>query len=203
MTRLTFEDFSTPAPEPAAPAAPPAREPALPDAQEIRLNAYEEGYKAGWDDATAAENEARTRIGADFAKTLQELSFSYHEARSHVLGALGPLLSAIVEKVVPQVAESGFARTVLEVAMQMAEKAGDAPVEIRVCPENRPALAELTGTDPGLPLRIVEDDTLGPGQALLSGATGECEIDIDGMLDSIRAALDEFLTTEEEARRHG
>jgi len=203
MRPLRLEDFSASLSEPQAPEASAAPAPELPDAQEIRLNAYEEGYKAGWDDAAAAEAEAHSRIAADFAKTLHELSFGYHEARAHVLGALGPLLTAMVEKVVPGVAAAGFASSVVEAAMRMAEKAADAPVEIRVCPENRQALVDLAGSDPGLPLRIVEDATLGPGQALLSGAAGECEIDIDGMLDSIRTAVDEFLTTEEEVRRHG
>ncbi|SIO49765.1 flagellar assembly protein FliH [Rhodovulum sp. ES.010] len=198
MNRLRLEDFAAPAPQQPA-AAPP--EP--PDAQDIRLNAYEEGYKAGWDDAAAAENEEHARVSADFAKTLQEMSFSYHEARAHVLAALGPLLTAMVERVVPHIASAGFARTVVETAMQMAEAEANRPVRLRINPDNREALDALIGEDPGLPLAIVDDDTVGPGQALVSGTESECEIDIDGMLAAIQTALDEFLKTEEEARRHG
>ncbi|TCO73378.1 flagellar biosynthesis protein [Rhodovulum euryhalinum] len=199
MNRLNLEDFS--APQPAA--QQPVAQPEPPDTQDMRLNAYENGYKAGWDDATAAEAEARTRIAADFAKTLQEMSFSYHEARAHVLGALGPLLNAMVERVIPQIAADGFARTVVETAMQIADAEVDRPVRMRVCPENRDALEELVGRDPGLPLVVVEDDTLGPGQALVSAGTAEKEIDIDGTLSAIRTALEDFLTTQEETRRHG
>lgn len=195
MTRLTLEDFSA--------AEPPVAQPEPVDTHDIRLAAYEEGYKAGWDDATAAEAEAHARIAADFAKTLQEMSFSYHEARAHVLSALGPLLNAMVERVIPQIAAAGFARTVVETAMQIADAEVDRPVRMRVSPENRDALEDLVGSDPGLPLTVVEDDTLGPGQALVSAGTAENEIDIDGMLTGIRSALDDFLTIQEETRRHG
>ncbi|TCM87073.1 flagellar biosynthesis protein [Rhodovulum steppense] len=197
MTRLNLEDFSAPRVE-----EPEAR-PEPFDAQDIRLKAFEEGYKAGWDDAAAAEAESHARITADFAKTLQEMSFSYHEARAHMLAALGPLLSAMVERVLPQIAAAGFARTVVETAMQLAETQAERPVRIRVCPENRAALEGLIATDPGLPLAVVEDDTLGPGQALVSAGTVENEIDIDGMLSALRTALDDFLTTQEETRHNG
>lgn len=213
MSRLNLEDFSSPrfmepAARPAAAGAPaaqsaPAAQAAPADTQDARLNAFEDGYKAGWDDATAAETQGRERITADFAKTLQEMSFSYHEARAHVLGALGPLLTAMVERVMPQIARAGFARTVVETALQLADSEAGRPVRLRVCPENRAALEELLGHDPGLPLTVVDDDTLGPGQALVSAGIAEREIDIDGMLSSIQTALDDFLTTQEEARHHG
>ncbi|TCP39092.1 flagellar biosynthesis protein [Rhodovulum marinum] len=202
MSRLNLEDFSA-RHVTEAPAARPAEPVETAETQDVRLNAFEDGYKAGWDDATAAETQGRERIAADFAKTLQEMSFSYHEARAHVLGALGPLLTAMVERVMPQLAAAGFARTVVETAMQLAEAQADRPVRMRVCPENRAALEDLVGADPGMPVVIVADDTLGPGQALVSAGEAEREIDIDGMLSAIQTALDEFLTTQKEARHHG
>jgi len=198
MSRLFLEDFSD---HEAGPQIDP--EPPTIDAEEIRLNAYEEGYRAGWDDASAAEAAARTRIGADFEKTLQELSFGYHEARVHVLEALEPLLSVMVERVLPELARWGLAPKVVEIAREMAETEAGRPLQLQVCPENREALEELVGADPGLPLRIVDDPGLGPGQAVLRGGAAEREIDIDGMLAAIRSALNDFMTTEEEARRHG
>ncbi|MBL3568947.1 hypothetical protein BV509_04475 [Rhodovulum sulfidophilum] len=201
MSRLLLEDFSNHGARPRA-----GREPdpaPVEDTQQVRLDAYEEGYRAGWDDATAAEAESRARIGADFEKTLQELSFSYHEARTHVMEALEPLLTAMVDRVLPDLARQGFARKVVEIALELAEAEANTPLQLRVCPENRDALEELAGADPGLPLQIVDDATLGPGQALLRGGAGEREIDIDGMLAAIRSALNDFMTTEEEARRHG
>jgi flagellar M-ring protein FliF len=73
-----LEDFATLA-GPAA-QAPSDPAPALADAE--RLAAYEQGYRAGWDDAVRAEAADQARIGAELARNLQEMSFSFHEARS-------------------------------------------------------------------------------------------------------------------------
>ena len=48
---------------------------------------YETGYSAGWDDAVRAETEAHKRISAEFARNLQDLGFTFHEARAHVIPA--------------------------------------------------------------------------------------------------------------------
>jgi hypothetical protein len=53
--------------------------------EEAKLAAYEQGYQAGWDDAAAAQVRGpdgdRGRSGAKPAT----LSFTYQEARSHIL----------------------------------------------------------------------------------------------------------------------
>mgnify|MGYP003515970463 CR=1 FL=1 len=53
--------------------------------QESRLEAYEQGYRAGWEDAAAAHAEDQRRIRVDLARSLQALGFTYQEARAHVL----------------------------------------------------------------------------------------------------------------------
>jgi hypothetical protein len=52
--------------------------------EEAKVASFEQGYKAGWDDAVAAQSEDQTRIRADLARNLQSLSFTYQEARSHM-----------------------------------------------------------------------------------------------------------------------
>lgn len=193
MRSLALEDF----------AAPPTADSTA--RAEDRLRAYEEGYKAGWDDASAAEAQAQERISAEFAKTLDDMSFSYHEARSHILAGLAPLLTAMVDRVLPTLAGRGFAQTVAEFALPLAQDAAAHPLELRVSPENGPALARLLADSAGaMPLALQEDATLGPGQALLTSPRQSREIDIDAMLAALQGALDDFLTIdEEEARRHG
>lgn len=55
--------------------------------EEARLASYDSGYAAGWEDATAAQSGDQSRIRAELARNLQALSFTYQEARSHVLRA--------------------------------------------------------------------------------------------------------------------
>lgn len=170
---------------------------------DARLEVYEDGYKAGWDDAVAANTKAQTQISADFAKTLQDLSFGYHEARVHVLKNISPLLTLMAEKLLPQMARDGFAQNVVEVAKGYADEAGNAPVEIVVNPENRPALEELLEAETHIPLRLVEETSLGPGQAFLRAGQQEHAIDLEQVETAIRDAVAGFLTDDTEMLKHG
>ena len=75
----------------------------------LQLDAFEEGYRAGWDDAIKAQSDDRTRI-SEFAQNLQDLSFTYHEAYSHAINAMTPLLEDIVRSVLPKIAHEAWAR---------------------------------------------------------------------------------------------
>lgn len=191
---LRLESFDAPPADPAP--APTAPDPGPPDG-------FDEGYRAGWDDAVAAAARDRDTITADFGKTLQDISFSYHEARSHVVQAVAPLLRAMAERVLPELARARFAETVLETARRLAEDAAGTPVEIRVCPENRVALEAVLGPAPPLPLTLIEDGDLGPGQARLKGRSAEREVNLDPVLAELGAAVNDFLETEREETVYG
>lgn len=195
---LRLDDFS--APQGASGGSEPSAAPV-----EERLDVYEKGYKAGWDDAAAAAAEDQARITSDFAKTLQEMSFSYHEARAHVLSTLGPLLTLMAEKVLPEAAHQGLAQTLAQAAAAAADTAAGQPVELVVSPANRAALDRLLeDRDPGFPLTVVEEPSLGPGQAFLRAGNGETAIDLDDTLTAIREAVAGFLHIDppKETRAH-
>lgn len=173
-------------------------------AEEARLAAYEEGYKAGWDDAAAADAQANTRVSADLARNLADISFTFAEAQSHVLNGVGPLLTLMAEKMLPEMARDGFAQTVIEQVQKIAAEHADAPLELVVNPQNRAAVETvLTQANAPVSLTISEEPSLGPGQAYLRGAHGETALDIDAVQETIRAAIDAFLSPEQEVQAHG
>ncbi len=195
---ISLEDFTPQAPKP---------EDKTPVAvEEAHLAAYEDGYKAGWDDAAAAEMQARERISADFANSLGELAFTFHEARTHVLQGLAPLLTLMAEKVLPDIVRDGLAKTLSGIVATAAEQAADRPVELVINPDNRAAVDALLAEDPPLPLTVTEDPNLGPGQAYIRAATGrETALDLDAVLAEIHQAVSGFLNASqaEEEQEHG
>ena len=66
-----------------------------------KLEGFDGGYRAGWDDAIKAQSDDQSRISSDFAQNLQDLSFTYHEACNQVLNAISPLLEEVVVKLLP------------------------------------------------------------------------------------------------------
>ncbi len=160
--------------------------------EEARLASYDAGYSAGWEDATAAQSGDATRIHAELARNLQALSFTYQEARSHILRALEPLLDEMVTVLLPSLAREAVGGLVLDALMPMAEGLADAPVRIVLNPAIRPAVEPLIANATGLPLEIEEEPLLGEGQVYLRFGGTETLVDLDRATTEIAAAVRGF-----------
>lgn len=171
--------------------------------EEAKLAAYEQGYQAGWDDAAAALAGDQSRIGADLARSLQALAFTYQEARAHILGALEPLLTEMTDRLLPETAREVLAPLVLERLMPMAEDVTDQPVHLVLNPASRPAVEALVAAATGLPMKIVEEATLAEGQAYLRLGTTEARVDLARATAEIAAAVRAFFSHSQETPTHG
>ncbi len=160
--------------------------------QESRLEAYEQGYRAGWEDAAAAHAEDQRRIRVDLARSLQALGFTYQEARAHVLKSLAPLMQDMVGKLLPEMAREALAPTVLETLMPLAEQLADEPVTLVVNTNDRKAIEELLEQATGLPVTILEEPSLGEGQAFLRLGLQEVHVDLARATSEIAAAVRGF-----------
>lgn len=162
-------------------------------AEEVRLAAYEEGYSAGWEDAVAAEAAGQEKLGADLARHLQDLGFTYQEARIHVLRMVEPLLQQVVTKLLPRVAQEAIAPVVAEALMPMAEQLAETPLRLVVNPAMRGRVeARLATMTSGLPLVVVAEPTLGEGQAYLRLGEAELRVDLDHAMTRICDAVHGF-----------
>ena len=171
--------------------------------EEARLASYEQGYTAGWEDAVAAQNSEKCQMAADLAHNLQSLSFTYHEARVHVLRAIEPLLTEMVAQVLPDIAKAALTATVLKASMPLAESAADTPIKILFNPAARTAIEPLIEHANAPPLELVEEATLGEGQVFLQYGNSETRVDLDGAIVEIRAALQDFFTLTTKDTPHG
>lgn len=168
--------------------------------EEAKLTAYDQGYSAGWEDAASAQSEDRTRVQADLARNLQSLGFTYQEARMHVLRAIEPLLQQMVNRLLPALARETLAPVVLDVLMPLAEEMADAPVTLVLNPASRPAVEALLAQATGLPVTIVDEPSLGEGQAYLRLGASETHVDLDRATAEITAAVRGFFELPERER---
>ncbi|MDR0809133.1 MAG: flagellar biosynthesis protein [Gemmobacter sp.] len=172
---------------------PPAAESGADHAMEdARLAAFEQGYTAGWDDASNASAQDQTRIRADLARSIQALGFTFHEARTHVLKALGPLIQEMTVRLLPELAREALAPTVLETLLPLAERLAEAPIDLVLNPAARTPVESLLEQATGLPLNIVEEPLLGEGQVYLRLDGCETRIDLDAATGQLTAALRGF-----------
>jgi flagellar assembly protein FliH len=160
--------------------------------EEIKLEAFENGYKAGWEDSVRAQSAEQESVSTDFARNLQDLSFTYHEAQTQVLTAMRPLLEQVIATVLPELAQQTLGLRIMEELGEIAKTQANQEVEVVVAPANAAAIKALLQKNAGLKIKIVEEPTMGEGQVFLRFAKSEIEIDLDAVLTGIRQAVDGF-----------
>ena len=171
--------------------------------EDARAASYETGYAAGWEDAVNAQTTGQTRINEEVARNLQALAFTYHEARSHVLRTLEPLLRDMVAKVLPDMAREALGQFVLEALRPIAARLTDTPVTLTLNPASRAAVERHLAAETSLPLRILEEPSLGEGQVYLRFDDREQQVDLDGVITAIAGAVDSFFHFEQQEKLYG
>ena len=94
--------------------------------EDEKLQSFEDGYKAGWEDAVNAQSQARDHIDNEFAKNLQEISFSFHEARTALKKELGEMLEPVFLKLLPIISHETFIPKIIENISRQAGRVDNA-----------------------------------------------------------------------------
>lgn len=160
--------------------------------EEAKVASFEQGYSAGWDDAVAAQQGDQGRIRADLARNLQSLSFTFQDARSHVLQSIKPLILEMVNRLLPEVARESLAPTVLEAVMPMAEELADAPLILVLNPAVRGQIEDLVTQATGLLMVIEEEPTMPDGQVYIRFGSSETKVDLGQVTTDIAIAVRAF-----------
>lgn len=170
--------------------------------EEQKLDSFEKGYQAGWEDSTRAQEEGETRIAEDFARNIRDLSFTYEEAQSGVLAAMEPVVREMVNAVLPALAHDTLGPRIVELLQAEIAAHGRQPVHLLTAPDSAAALRSILPESCDLPLEIAETPTLVDGQIQIRfGTESEQEIDLTRVLEGIRAASDGFFREMQDTNR--
>lgn len=164
--------------------------------EEQRLEAFETGYQAGWEDAVKAQSDDSRHISADLAQNIQDLSFTYQEARSAVIESLAPLLTQMVETVLPKLAHQHLPDRVAEVVTALVAEQGKHEAVVQACAKDIPALEDLLSHDPEMDVTLDQDETLTEGQVRIKLGQTERELDLSAVLEGLEHAVSNFFNDE-------
>lgn len=165
--------------------------------EENRLEAFEKGYQAGWDDSARSAAESKDHISASFTQSLADLSFTYEEAYTGALKGLHPLIEQILSAVLPKAAHQTLGLRLTEILDDLIAQHGRQPVQLHVHQDAKEAIQEMLASNVSLPFEVFEDSSLIEGQIRLKfGAVSEQEIDLPGLIHSISEAIDGFFIAE-------
>lgn len=174
------------------PSAQNSEDPALEAIEDEKLQSFDAGYKAGWDDALKAQAEAKTSVAAELSQNLLDMSFSYHEALSKVTNSMEPMMQQIIRKLLPEVVSSALSAHIMEQLKAIVDERANLPVEIVVAECNVATVKELAGGSLVKPFAVVADSALGEGQAFIRFGDVEREVDLNSVVVGVSDAMQAF-----------
>jgi flagellar assembly protein FliH len=164
---------------------------------------FDKGYKAGWDDAVAEARDQDMQARANCATALQEIDFTYFEARQHVTSSFKPLIEAIIGAILPEAAQHALAPLVVE-EIQKLTKLSDTPITILCAPDACAELSTLVETFAKGPVTVRGEDSLAATQVQLHFDGGLSEINVDAAVSAIRDTIQaHFAPAGEEQHSYG
>lgn len=171
-----------------------AEDPALLDrVEDQKLQAFEEGYQAGWSDADKNHSNEQNNIGEEFVHTLRDLSFTYQEALTRLNRGLKPLFEQLLMTLLPRTTSAALRAHVIEQLVQIAATQTDAQISLRVSETSLPMLEDLLeGVELKLPVVLSGDPTLSTHQLFISLDTLAREINLDAVCLEITTAMNAF-----------
>ena len=200
MTSLSvyLEDFGTPA---LANAAHSVSDETL---ETERLESFDKGYRAGWDDAIKAKTDEGTQLADGVIQNLQDLSFTYHDVHAQILSNIGPLFDEILNKILPSLARDTLGAHVADQLTRIARDMGPVQIEIAVAPGAAERVSQLVnGAATSLPIKVVEAADVPEGRADMRLGRKEISIDLSDVTAQITQAVHAVLHDQTERRANG
>lgn len=180
-------------------------DPILSDAtlEEHQLEAFEQGYQAGWDDSARAHAEDQTHVSAELAAALQQLSFTHHDAQAQVLRSLRPLFSQIAEKLLPEMARASLPLMVAEQLSSLLDGQKDQRLQLTVSPADHAAILAVTQDYGNYAIKLLSNPAFARGQVEFSIGSEECGFDLSQVVSEVKNALEAFIHEAERKATHG
>lgn len=201
MNVLSLEDFFA-APETTSAEATSGTVPSA-ELEAARLAGYDAGYQAGWDDALKSSEMEHTHIQAEFARNLEELSFTFFEARRQVCFSLKPLVAALVNHVAPELMRAHFTQLLEQTLLPQIEEQSQTTVDLVCAPEDEALLKELLAQQDRLPVALRTEPTFSQGQVRFALGHETHEVDAAALLENIQRCTTAFFEDLQEEEAHG
>lgn len=160
--------------------------------EDQKLQSFEEGYQAGWDDAVKAQTDATMKVSSEFGQNLQDMSFTYQEALSKLTMSFKPVMTQVVDKLIPAFVGQAVCAQIIETLHELVKDHAGQPIEIVVAPENVETIKELGEASLTEIYEIIEESSLGRGQAFVRIGSNERSIDLDSVVLGVSEALKAF-----------
>lgn len=175
---------------------------AAPPDETARNTAFQEGYEEGLRAGRIAAEAESGALHASLVQAINDIDFSYAEARAQLLISLQPLFATIVEKLLPHCVDAGFPSLVVDELNAFADSGIGGPMQIHVHPDQLEAVGQATE---GLKteVSVKPDPTLDLHAAWIQCGNAEAKLDLDRLLAQITQALEPIMHSQDRTNANG
>lgn len=164
--------------------------------------AFQQGYQQGLEAGTAQAAAETAALNAELVQNIGNIDFTYAEARGELLGALTPLLTTVVEKILPHCVAEGFAGQLTNLLLEAAKQDGAAAINLHIHPSQRAGVSAAL-TDSPAQVTLHDDPGLTPHAAWIGHGRKETLLDVDGLLMTISETLGAIHHQIDRTKNHG
>ena len=162
-----------------------------------------DGHTTGQAVGYAQAMAEQAALSAEIAQAIADMSFGFAEARAHILQGLKPLFGALVNRVLPGMAEAALATHVVGLLNDAATQDSNLPVELSVHPARMDVLTAILPYAVGFPVMLMADPGIGVDQAVLRSARAETALDVGAVIAGVQTALGAIFETTDERVNYG
>jgi flagellar assembly protein FliH len=166
------------------------------DVDNEKLVSFEEGYQAGWDDATNAQRVSEANLCDALVENLQEISFGFHEAKRELIREIQPLFDQIFDTFLPELIKVSIGPYIVEKIMALTREASDQLLLVEVSVDDYPSLRTFFDAQNLSSFELREQSNLTASQVVLKIGEKEIEINFDQALRDIRTSINDLIEKE-------
>ena len=171
--------------------------------EEFRLAAFESGYAAGWDDAISNQRSAQADAIETLTKRIEDLSYTFIEARAEMLAAVEPVFKALLDQVLPENTDVILAAALLDRLKEASKDRAGNSLDLVVPSGCAQFLSHAVTEQGGLKVLLVENAELSPEKATIKLHSHEEEIDLGELSAALREAIEATFFEIKQELKHG
>jgi len=160
--------------------------------EEHQLEAFEQGYQAGWDDSAKAHAEESNRVSAELAATIQDWAFTFKDAQTQILKTLTPLFQEISETLVPALGKSGAPHVLAGELKALAQEELGEGLSLYVAKSEHEQFIQQLDRIGRFGAEIFCDQSLHPGEFRISAGENERFVDMNQVIRTVQETLESF-----------
>ncbi len=149
---------------------------------------YENGYAAGFADATTVAAAADERLRQDLVQALTDMTFTYREAQQDIMESLRGLITALIQSILPHCITESVTRQIVDLVLATQTATSSKTITVHVHPDQLCAVQGATA-EIGEIVTVMTDASLTPNAAWIGQAGAETYLDMDQLLAEISAIL--------------